>query len=290
MQKIIPCIWFNADAGAAVKFYTAAFKKSKVRKMTRYNKESAKVSGQKQGSVMTIDFLINNQNFIALNGGPFFKQTPAVSLFVQCKTVKDVDALFRKLSKGGEVMMPLAKYPFSERYAFFKDRFGVSWQVIVGKKEQISPCFLFVGKSYGKAKHAVEFYSKVFRNSKIMQQEMQGKAVAHAVFLLEGHEFRAMDGQGEHKFGFTGAISFMVMCKEQKEIDYYWKALSANKKAEACGWLQDKFGISWQIVPEEMDKLIAGKKGDKVMSALMKMKKLDIAALKAAKFLKGQAI
>jgi predicted 3-demethylubiquinone-9 3-methyltransferase (glyoxalase superfamily) len=289
MKRITHCLWFDNNAEQAVKFYTQIFKGS-IGTTARYDAESAKVSGRPEGSVLTITFKILGQDFMALNGGPIFKFSPGISLFVHCKTKSEVDTLFKKLSKGGEIMMALDKYPFSERYAFFKDKFGMSWQLMLSKKSGIALSLLFVGDNLGKAKPAVDFYNKVFKNSKIDSMTIYGKnqggkegTVMHCSFHIGDQEFMAMDGAGPHKFTFTPAISFIVNCDTQKELDYYWKMLSAVPQAEQCGWLQDKFGISWQITPAILEKLMKNpKKGRNVMKALLGMKKLDIKKLQDA--------
>ena len=157
MQKIVPFLWFDHQAEEAVKFYTSIFKKSRIGKIARYGEEGEKASGRPKGSVMTIEFQLEGRDFMALNGGPHFK--------------------------------------------------------------------------------------------------------------------------------FTEAVSFVVYCKGQREVDYFWEKLSAGGKEVQCGWLKDKFGLSWQIVPTALPKLLGS--GDparsrRVMAALLKMVKLDIAALKAA--------
>jgi predicted 3-demethylubiquinone-9 3-methyltransferase (glyoxalase superfamily) len=284
MEKITPFLWFDNNAEQAAKFYVSVFNKSKIGKVTRYDKASAKASGQKEGSVMTIGFQLRGQAFTGLNGGPIFKFTPAISFLVHCKTAREVDELFKKLSKGGEIMMPLDAYPFSKRYAFIKDKFGVAWQIIFDKQTHITPALLFVGKSYGKAKDAVKFYTSVFKQAKVEAMHLyeDKRLVMYSSFLLEGREFSAMDGKGEHKFSFNESISFAVNCDTQKEIDYYWKKLSADKKSEQCGWLKDKFGISWQIVPSTLPKLISSARSPRLMQELMQMKKLDLKRLQQA--------
>jgi predicted 3-demethylubiquinone-9 3-methyltransferase (glyoxalase superfamily) len=157
MQKITPFLWFNDNAEEAVKFYTSIFKKSKIVTVTRYEKSGAKASNRKEGSVMTIAFELNGQKFVALNGGPLFP--------------------------------------------------------------------------------------------------------------------------------FTEAVSFVVNCKTQAEIGNYWKKLSAGGKESQCGWLKDKFGLSWQIVPANIGKLLSSKdeaRTQRVMQAVMQMQKLDIKTLKKA--------
>ena len=157
MQKITPFLWFNNQAEAAAKFYTSVFKQSRILNIARYGKASENPSGKPRGSVMTVAFELAGQKFIALNGGPHFK--------------------------------------------------------------------------------------------------------------------------------FTEAISFVVSCRTQREVDYFWKKLSAGGKAVQCGWLKDRFGVSWQIVPTALGELLSDKdtaKSERVMQALLKMVKLDIKKLKQA--------
>jgi predicted 3-demethylubiquinone-9 3-methyltransferase (glyoxalase superfamily) len=120
MQKITPFLWFNDNAEEAVNFYVSTFKNSKVGNITRYDEESAKVSGRPQGSVMTIEFQLEGQNFIALNGGPQFKFTEAISFSVDCKNQQEVDMFWETLSAGGE----------EGPCGWLKDKFGLSWQIV----------------------------------------------------------------------------------------------------------------------------------------------------------------
>ena len=119
-QKITPFLWFDAQAEEAVKHYTSIFKNSKLGATTRYDDEGAKVSGRPKGSVMTIDFELDGQQFTALNGGPIFKFTEAVSFVVNCETQQEVDHFWEKLSAGGE----------KSQCGWLKDKFGLSWQVV----------------------------------------------------------------------------------------------------------------------------------------------------------------
>lgn len=150
MQKISPFLWFDDQAEQAAEFYTSVFKNSKMGGVMRYDAPSSKASGQPEGSAMTVSFELEGLHFTALNGGPIFK--------------------------------------------------------------------------------------------------------------------------------FSEAISFVISCEDQAEIDYYWEKLSAVPESEQCGWLKDKFGLSWQVVPKDMGSLI---KSPKAMQAMMQMKKIDIAKLKA---------
>jgi len=120
MQKITPFLWFDNQAEEAVKFYTSIFRKSKVKKIARYDQAGEKVSGRPAGSVMTIEFQLDGQDFIALNGGPQFKFTEAISLVVNCKTQAEVDRFWKKLSAGGQEV----------QCGWLKDKYGLSWQVV----------------------------------------------------------------------------------------------------------------------------------------------------------------
>jgi predicted 3-demethylubiquinone-9 3-methyltransferase (glyoxalase superfamily) len=120
IQKITPHLWFNNNAEEAAKFYASIFKNSKILNITHYGESAAKVSGRSKGTVMTVTFELEGQRFMALNGGPVFNFSPAISFFVDCETQEEVDDLWEKLSEGGE----------KEQCGWLKDKFGVSWQIV----------------------------------------------------------------------------------------------------------------------------------------------------------------
>jgi predicted 3-demethylubiquinone-9 3-methyltransferase (glyoxalase superfamily) len=156
-HKITPCLWFDKEAEEAAKFYVSVFKNSKIGKISRYGKEGFEVHGMKAGTVMTVEFELEGQKFLALNGGPHFK--------------------------------------------------------------------------------------------------------------------------------FNEAVSFQVHCKTQDDVDYFWSKLSAGGKEAPCGWLKDKFGLSWQVIPDVLPRLLTDKNAEKagrVMESMLRMKKIDIAALQRA--------
>jgi len=289
MNTITPFIWFINNAEEAVKYYTSIFKKSKTGIIRKYTEASANASGMKKGSTMTIDFQLEGQHFVAINGGPNFAAfSPAISFFVSCATKDEVKNLYQQLSNGGSERMPLGEYPWSDCYGWCQDKFGVDWQIMLHKnKQKITPCLLFVGEKMGKAKEAIELYTKTFKGSKIIEVSKYGKgepapegAIKHARIALGDYQFVLMDGPGKHAFDFTGAISFIVKCKTQAEIDHYWKALTKGGQELPCGWLSDKFGVVWQIDPENIEELL--EKSQKAWQALCVMKKIDIKKLEAA--------
>ena len=292
-QKINPFLWFDSNAEEAVNFYVSVFKNSKITAVSRYSDESAKASGQQPGSVMTLAFLVEGYELVAINGGPIFQITPSISFFVNCGSIGEIDTLWEKLSKNGKVMMGLDNYPFAEKYGWIQDKFGVSWQLILpGREQKITPCLMFSGNHHLKSEEAINFYLSVFKNSEIVQLERyqagQGPegAVVHCKFTLNGQEFIAMDSHEYMPIDFNPAISLVVNCDTQEEIDHFWDKLSegGDERAQQCGWLQDKFGVSWQIVPSVLGDIMSSDpvRSGKVMKAILQMKKIDIKTLEKA--------
>ena len=194
-------------------------------------------------------------------------------------------------------MMELDKYPFSERYAFIADKYGLSWQIMLSKeKHHIEPAILFVKKSFGKAEEAIKYYIKVFKNSKVNHiekykkgQDVKEGTVMYSSFVLEGEHFSAMDGPGTHEFGFNEAVSFTVNCKGQEETDYYYDTLAKDGSEQPCGWVKDKFGVFWQINPIEFTEMVSDSNPKKVqatLKAMLQMMKMDLKKLREA-FEKG---
>jgi len=290
MQKITPNLWFDKEAKEAAGFYASVFKDSKIKSMvTLHNTPSGAVD------VITVELL--GQEFTLISAGPLFKFNPSVSFLVACETKNEVDTLWAKLSEGGTALMELCAYPFSERYGWVQDRYGLSWQLMFTGdreiKQRITPTLMFTDRQWGKAEEAINFYASVFRYARVGDVFRYSKGeepdregtIKHAAFVLEGQGFAAMDSARIHNFTFNEAISFIVKCETQEEIDYYWGKLSADPKAEQCGWLKDKYGVSWQIVPTGMEEMLKDKDGKKVArvtEAFLKMKKIDIKMLQEA--------
>jgi predicted 3-demethylubiquinone-9 3-methyltransferase (glyoxalase superfamily) len=122
MHKLVTCLWFDNQAEEAAKFYTSVFKNSKLGQTTRYGKEGYEIHGGREGTVMTVDFELEGQRYVALNGGPIFKFNEAVSIQVHCKTQEEVDYYWEKLSAGGD--------PKAQQCGWLKDKYGLSWQVV----------------------------------------------------------------------------------------------------------------------------------------------------------------
>ncbi len=287
---ITPCLWFDQQAEEAAKFYTSIFKNGKIGANAYYSEGGM----MPKDTVMTVKFQLAGQNLIALNGGPYFKFTPATSFFVGCENIEEFDKLWQEFSEGGSVLMEAeAMQPFFEKFGWLQDKYGLSWQLgTCGIPQYITPYLLFVGKECGRAEEAINFYRSVFDTSSLesivrygkTEKEIEG-SVQHASFLLNGQAFMAADSGWEHPFTFTEAVSFYVYCQTQDEIDRYWELLSDGGEKGQCGWLKDKFGISWQIVPADLEKMMSSENSEKVKrvtKAMLEMTKLDINTLQRA--------
>lgn len=304
MARIVPHLWFDNQAKAAAEFYASVFPDSAVTNLSR-------LKNTPSGDCDVVSFTVLGQPFMAISAGPYFKLNPAISFMVNfdpsqdIKAAERIDEVWVKLSDGGKILMPLQEYPFSKRYGWVEDRYGVSWQLILTdpKGEQrplLIPSLLFVGTSYGKAEAALRFYVETFsaapmpaNHSKLgtLSQYGDNQAPHKPGTLMFGDAklldtwITAMDGGGEHQFSFSEAVSLMVRCDTQEQIDYFWEKLSAVPESEQCGWLKDKFGVSWQITPTAMDEMMgSGDQAaiDRVTQAFLPMKKFVIADLERA--------
>lgn len=290
MQKIQTSLCFKDQAEEAVKFYTSVFKNSKIKHTAHYSEELIAKLNLKPHAVLSIDFEIEGQEFIAING-PDYNYSPGISFSIYPQSQEEFDSLWTKLSTKGSVLMAVDKYPWSERYGWCSDQFGVSWQLSLDKemKRPLTPSLLFVNQLFKKGDEAINFYTSIFSHSKVgmIHRDPEKNTVMYSDFTLEGKRFSLMEeGSMQHPFSITPAISFGVMCKTQEEVDYYWEKLTSNGgRPIMCGWLEDQFGVSWQVTPEIMTEMRNDpdqKRADKAMKAMVGMVKLNIAELKAA--------
>jgi predicted 3-demethylubiquinone-9 3-methyltransferase (glyoxalase superfamily) len=291
MQKIIPHLWFDKkeDVHGAAKLYTSLFSNSKVKHVTT-------ITDTPSGDCDIVSFTLAGQDFMAISAGPYFKFNPSISLFVVFDNEAEIAAAWNKLVEGGKVLMAFDKYPWAQKYGWLQDKYGLSWQLSMSEnhklEQKITPLLMFTQDKAGKAKEAIEDYTKIFSNSKVEMMVPYEKGegdkegfIKHSRFTLEGVHFMAMDSSGKHDFVFNEAISLMVYCDTQEQIDYYWGKLSAVPESEQCGWLKDKYGVVWQIVPSIMNEMMTSGDAEKIArvnQAVLKMKKLDIATLEAA--------
>ncbi|MFD1413360.1 VOC family protein [Oceanobacillus jeddahense] len=297
-KNIVPHLWFDKEAKEAAAFYTSVFPNSQVC-------SEIVVKDTPSGDCDLVSFDLWGQRFMSISAGPYFSFNPSISFMVNFDPARDehaskqIEEVWEKLSDGGQVLMPFDAYPFSEKYGWIQDKYGVSWQLILTNPEgeerpPILPSMMFTGENAGKAEEAVQFYLSIFKDSKKgvsakypagMEHNQEG-TVMFSDFMLENVWLTAMDSALEHGFQFNEAVSLLVNCDTQEEIDYYFEQLSAVPEAEQCGWLKDKYGVSWQIVPKDLDEMMSEhatqEQIDRVNQAMMPMKKLDMKTLRKA--------
>lgn len=286
-QKITPFLWFDEESEDAIQFYINTFPGGNIKSLKRY------ADGPLKGKILIGIFEILGHQFMAFDGGPKMAQkTPAVSFFVNCETEQEVRQLFGKLSqdKSAAILMPLDKYPFSDLFGWVMDKFGVTWQVILDPKAKatqcIVPCLMYTGDQYGRATEAINKYVAAFPDSKVDEiVSSTSETVMHATFTLAGQKFKALDSGHDHGFIFTEAMSLHVNCETQDEVDSLWDKLCDGGSEQPCAWLKDTFGLSWQIVPEALPRLLSDPdrtKVKRVTDVMMKMTKIVIKDLEKA--------
>jgi len=296
-QKITPNLWFDGNAQEAAEFYVAGFPEGKILSTSHYPNSVEEGLADFQiplaGQPLTIDFSLGGQRFTAINAGPEFRINPSISFMLNFDPSIDshardhLDALWEQLMESGQALMPLDSYPFSPYFGWVKDRFGTTWQLILTDpagepRPFIIPALLFADKETNLAEEALHFYVSVFEGAKVGSlvhypegsEPNQPGSLMFGDFMLADQWFAAMDSGIEHGFTFNEAISFAVECQDQAEIDAFWEKLSSDTMFEQCGWCKDRFGVSWQIIPENIEALM---KKSGAYTHLMEMKKIVIA-------------
>lgn len=272
-KQITPCLWFNNQAKEAADLYYSVFEQSKI---------------TAQSPIVT-EVEVSGQQFILLDGGPMYQPNPSISFYYICEKEKELENIWNAFNKDGKVIMPLDKYPWGEKYGWVSDKFGISWQLALGKVsevgQKITPCLMFTGEQYGRADEAIAHYTSIFKKVSIdgilrygatESPDKEGK-VKHAQISVDGQKFMLMESAAEHDFTFTEGVSLTVYCETQDEIDYYWNSFTESGEESMCGWLRDKFGVSWQIIPTMLGKIMSNpSKAGKAAQAFMSMRKLNI--------------
>lgn len=291
MQKIVPHLWFDTQAVEASELYISLFEDSKIL-------NTAMLNDTPSGDAETVEFQLAGFEFAAISAGPYFAFNSSISLMVACETKDEVERLYHTLIEGGTELMPLGTYDFSGWYAWISDRYGLNWQLMlvenINEHKKIRPSLLFGMEVCGKTQEAIDYYTSVFSDTKVgyVNHYVENEANDHRAKInyAELEIFNLEMVMMDHGYGgdvtFNEAISFMIQCEDQNEIDYFWDKLSFVPEAEACGWVKDQFGVSWQIIPKVMGELLSNgteKELERVTKAFLQMKKFDIAALEKAK-------
>jgi len=287
-NKIVPHLWFDKEAKEAANFYVSVFPNSKLKGVTT-------ISGTPSGDADIVSFNLWGSDFMAISAGPMFKFNPSISLFVYCGSEKEIDRIYKALMDGGQALMPLDKYPWSPKYAWVQDKYGLTWQLDmdeINSQQKILPSLLFVNEKQTKVKEALNFYHDTFPNSRMILEapydessNLPKGSLLFAQYNLGGSLINAMSSNLKHNYDFNEAVSLMVYCDNQEEIDYYWQKFTHDGQEQPCGWLKDKYGVSWQIVPTAMDKMMQTSNKeqlDRVTKVMLTMMKLDLKKLQDA--------
>ncbi len=295
MQKIVPSLWFDHVAADAARFYAEAIPGTTVTD-TQYYPLEGLLDFQREfaGKELTVEFEVQGYRFVAINAGPEFRVNPSVSFMLNFDPSRDerarehLDEVWAALSDGGSELMPLGEYEFSPHYGWIQDRYGVSWQLILTDpagepRPFVIPNLLFGGSAQNRAGEAMEYYVSLFEGARAgnvwRYPDAVGPAPAGSIMFGElnlfGQWFALMDSAVEQDFTFNPGVSLMLQCEDQEELDRYWHELSAVPEAEQCGWLVDRLGLSWQVVPANMRELMQAPGS---FEKLLAMKKIEISA------------
>jgi len=274
---MIHSLWFDGKAHEAADFYKSIFP------------DFTAISE----NPLAVNYRMGGRRFMHLNGGPGFPINSSISFFVNLEDEEEIQQVWNRLSEGGQVLMPLNTYPWSPKYGWCADRYGVNWQLMKNhaSRTAVLPALMFCQENSGKAEEAIHFYTSLFPNSSIIELSRYEKGepdvegnIKYAQFELNQLPFTAMDSSGPHAFTFSEGVSFIVTVDTQEEIDFYWNSLIGTKgSAGKCGWLKDAYGLSWQVVPSCLGKFMSNPAtAPKATYAFLQMSKFDIAALEKA--------
>lgn len=285
MQKIVPHLWFDKEAVEAARFYISILPDSG-------HLSTKRISGTPSGDCDIVRFRVMGYDFMAISAGPYFTFNPAISFHINCDSDAEVERIWNALLDGGQVLMPLDRYPFSAKFGWLADRFGVNWQIHLSghpTSHRIVPAFLFTGTLAARAEEAARHYAGIFDQGRVnvLMRHAGGEgpdpagALQLAELSLAGQSFAVTGSAFEHDFNFNEAVSLIVNCRDQQEIDYYTARLSDVPDAEQCDWVKDRYGVFWQILPWNMDELIS-RNPERTVPAMLGMKKIIIADLERA--------
>lgn len=290
--SIEPCLWIDASrAREAVDFYIDSIPDSHLDKADTF--ENSGPEGEEP--VYVFELALAKRRVQILGAGPHQQLNPAISMKFVSPERETAERVGQTLLDGGVELMPFAAYPWSSYFGWVVDRYGISWQVLVEPDHGplLAPAMMFVGAQNGRAQEAIDLYTSLFPNSSIElvqhfgadDPDQEGN-IFYATIELAGQRFDLTENGADHDFAFNDMISLAVMCDGQKEVDRYWDGLLANGgEPSQCGWLKDRFGVSWQIIPRQLNELLNSTepgKAEAAMRCILQQVKIDIAELEAA--------
>lgn len=297
-QRITPNIWCDRNAEEAAASYASVFEGASYRVTGRYPSDGLpEFQREFAGQAVTVDVDLNGFRIALINAGSEFHPTPAISFLVNVDPRRFdgdehaargwINRAWTRFGEEGLALMDIGEYPFSGLYGWVEDPYGVSWQLKLTDPNAepvapIIPMLTFGGPVQGRALEAVELYTALLPDSgtvRVVEYPVTvfpdaGGDVTYADFRLAGQSFAVLDSPVDRDFAFSPGLSLQVDCDGQDEIDRLWQALSAVPAAEQCGWLTDRFGVSWQIVPSNMAALM---QRPHAYEHMMRMRKLVIA-------------
>ena len=271
-KKIIPQLWFSNNALEAAELYVSIFENSSLL-------DTSPIQDESSGQEKYVKFILDGLQLEAFSAGSYFNFNTASSLLVHCESDDELEYLWHKLKEDGRIHKDLCLDKNDLMYGCLQDKFGLVWRFIKTKeniRQKITPCLLFSGDT----QKALIYYEDIFENSIIkFLDKNQDNHLIYADFKIDDLELVCIDVEAEENPGFAEAFTFVIKCENQIDVNYYWKRLSYESGAEEFGWLKDKFGLSWHIVPKSLDqKLMLGflQQREAVIIKTLEMKKIII--------------
>ncbi|QES90849.1 VOC family protein [Rhizosphaericola mali] len=253
--NLYTCLWANGKADEMIEYYSHVF---------------PNVTLLSNTSIVS-NIEINGFKLMLLNAVSQFEINPSISFLYNCSSENEVVEIWEKLKPNSKVLMDLGKYPWAEQYGWIQDAFGVNWQLIYIADNKnwgkILPSLMFTGINNGKLADAILFYQTIFGTdnahnivAKYGENDPDTTGnIKYAEFDLIYYPMVAMENSGSHDFQFNEGVSLVVECNTQTEIDHFWFGLSDGGSLGQCGWLKDRYGISWQIVPKILGEIMEDK-------------------------------
>lgn len=282
MQTIVPNIWCNQNAREMAEFYSDTFRNTDITGGQTYPTEGLPEWQQPMaGKDLMVDISIDGLAISLINADDHYRPNPAVNFMVGFDPAVGhdmayLDEAWAKLSDGGKVLMELGEYPFSQRYGWVEDRYGVNWQLIATRPENdprphVMPSFMFCGEAQGKCAEAVDYWCASIPGSQPGKRVPypHNNEVMFSEFQLAGQWFTGMDSAVPQDFTFSGGVSLMINAHGQAEIDQLWEALAESE--QPCGWCVDKFGMVWQVIPDNFGELMSRPNAYETMLTMTKI-------------------